>query len=56
MPAFTYVCQSCQNSEQRISGISDGTVKCDHCDGTMTRLTEPEEILRSYSRKFVAAS
>lgn len=55
MPAYIYECNHCRAKEQRISGINNHIVKCEHCGNSMLRRERPEELLRSYGRKFVAS-
>jgi putative FmdB family regulatory protein len=50
MPAYDYVCSNCEASEQRIGGLDDHTVICDHCGQVMVRQGDLDTLLASYSQ------
>ena len=57
MPKFTFVCKSCNHSEQKFTTVSKKIVKCDKCgedaQRQLPRLGKPEvrETVDSYTGK-----
>lgn len=48
MPAYEYVCSSCEAREFRIGGLDDHTVICDLCGQVMVRQADLDSLLASY--------
>lgn len=48
MPLYEYQCTRCSLTESRIAGLDDNTVICTACGEGMIRLTDTEELFRSY--------
>jgi putative FmdB family regulatory protein len=50
MPAYEYICRSCQTREVRIAGIDDHTARCVSCGKPMVRELDVDKLLASYAR------
>ncbi len=48
MPAYEYVCSSCEAREFRIGGLDDRTVICALCGQVMVRQADLDSLLASY--------
>jgi putative FmdB family regulatory protein len=50
MPAYEYICNTCQTREVRIAGIDDHVARCVSCGKPMLREMDLEKLLASYAR------
>lgn len=50
MPAYEYICSSCETGEFRIGGLDDHTVICDQCGQVMVRQADLDSLLASYQQ------